>query len=162
MNASAPTFNGLLDIASALRLASGALWHSCAWPSAMPSLVRANGNATQYARGITNSVGWVLSSCSARRERFLLNKESTGLSLRRKNIREIETGWLGDRIRTASFQFENLILDERQGFELAISPTGIFAGHLTSILSTGSTEVRRKKPIRERFWSTRQSTSTEV
>jgi hypothetical protein len=44
---------------------------------------------------------------------------------------------------------------ERQGFELAISPTGIFAGHLTSILSTGSTEVRRKKPIRERFWSTR-------
>ena len=46
-------------------------------------------------------------------------------------------------------------LDDRQGFELAISPTGIFAGHLTSILSTGSTEVRRKKPIRERFWSTR-------
>jgi hypothetical protein len=42
---------------------------------------------------------------------------------------------------------------ERKGFELAVSPTLIFAGHLTSVLSTASTEVRRKKPIREQFSS---------
>src|SRR5215207_9386471 len=43
--------------------------------------------------------------------------------------------------------------DEREGFELAIQPTRIFAGFLTSVLPITSTEVRRKETIRERFLS---------
>ena len=51
---------------------------------------------------------------------------------------------------------------EPEGFELAISPISIFTDLLTSILFTKSTEVRRKKPVRERFYRARRSTSPEV
>ena len=48
-----------------------------------------------------------------------------------------------------AFVAEAARLDEQEGFQLAESPTRQFAALSTSILPTTSTEVRRKRAIRE-------------
>lgn len=88
-----------------------------------------------------------------RRDRFDCQLTSGVKSITRFNTSGKAPSPTGGTQRAAGFepQPSNLVLDVREGFELAISPTRIFAELLTSVLPTTSPEVRRKEAIRERF-----------